>query len=76
MTQDDLANLLMVHKTFICNAENHKQRAKYNLRHINILAWYFDMSIGDFMPKEPFEPDDTYSFHRTPHKKNHGTIQS
>ncbi|HSZ86300.1 MAG TPA: hypothetical protein VK787_09730, partial [Puia sp.] len=28
-------------------------RAKYNLRHINILADYFDLSPRDFLPEKP-----------------------
>lgn len=50
LTQDGLASILRVGKSFISNVESLNHRAKYNLNHINILADYYDMKPGDFLP--------------------------
>jgi transcriptional regulator with XRE-family HTH domain len=72
VSQQKLARILQVPRSYIYNVESPKHPAKYNVRHINILAWYFDISPGGFFPKQAFEPDDTYSSHRRSRKKNHG----
>lgn len=51
LTQDGLASILGVGKSFISNVESLNHRAKYNLNHINILADYYDMRPGDFLPE-------------------------
>ena len=56
LSQEDIANMLSVHRTFVTNAENYKQHAKYNLTHINALAFYLDMSPQDFLPKVAIDP--------------------
>ena len=54
--QADIAAILNAKRNFITNVESPKHRAKYNLTHINTLAFYFDMSPQDFLPKEPIDP--------------------
>jgi transcriptional regulator with XRE-family HTH domain len=49
-TQDDIAEILQVSRSFVKDVENLNNRAKYNLTHINALADYFAMSPGDFLP--------------------------
>ncbi|KAA6339451.1 hypothetical protein EZS27_012617 [termite gut metagenome] len=46
-----VADYLNVSKTFICQVENPKQRAKLNLQHINELAKLFQCSPKDFLPE-------------------------
>lgn len=54
LTQDGLASILRVGKSFVSNVESLNHRAKYNLNHINVLADYYDMKPGDFLPAKPF----------------------
>lgn len=54
LTQDGLASILRVGKSFVSNVESLNHRAKYNLNHINALADYYDMKPGDFLPAKPF----------------------
>lgn len=55
LSQQQLADILGVSKSFIGNVESIKHRAKYNLSHINILAHYFDLSPRDFLPELPLD---------------------
>lgn len=57
LTQDDIASILGLSRTYIASVENKKERAKYNLTHINALADYFGMSPKDFMPENPLIAD-------------------
>jgi transcriptional regulator with XRE-family HTH domain len=50
LTQQNLAGILGVTTSFIGNVENKGNPAKYNLRHIRILAEYFEISPKDFLP--------------------------
>ncbi|MCY1513018.1 hypothetical protein D9M68_474990 [compost metagenome] len=54
LTQGDIAAILNVERTFITNVESKKNRAKYNLNHINKLADHFGMSPRDFLPEKSF----------------------
>ena len=56
LSQQNIADYIGAHRTFVTNAENGKQRAKYNLTHINTLAFYLDMSPQDFLPKVAIDP--------------------
>lgn len=49
-TQQDIADILQVSRSFVKDVENIKNRAKYNLSHINALADYYNMRPGDFLP--------------------------
>ena len=52
LRQEDIAYILDVKPSFIGNVESNSNRAKYNLKHINILAAHFGKSPKDFMPPE------------------------
>lgn len=52
ITQFELANLLNCSPGFIASIESSKQKAKYNLNHINELARIFGCSPKDFLPDE------------------------
>ena len=54
--QEDIAGIINANRTFVTNIESPKHRAKYNLTHINALAFHFDMSPRDFLPEEPTDP--------------------
>jgi len=54
LTQDDIANILHVSRSFIKGIESSNQAHKYNLNHINALSDHFNMSPADFMPTKPF----------------------
>jgi len=56
LVQADIAGIMEVERSFVSNVESPRHRAKYNLTHINSLAFYFDMSPRDFLPAEPFDP--------------------
>ena len=62
LTQAGVADLLIVDRGFISNVENPYYRAKYNLQHINTLAFYWDLSPRDFLPKKSFDPDKIIHF--------------
>jgi transcriptional regulator with XRE-family HTH domain len=54
--QEMIAAIIETHRTFITNIESPNHPAKYNLNHINALAFYFDMSPRDFLPREAIDP--------------------
>ena len=54
LSQRDLGNIIGVSQEFIRDVESKKRPAKYNLRHINALADYFNMSPKDFLPEKAF----------------------
>jgi transcriptional regulator with XRE-family HTH domain len=51
-TQDDIANILELSRSYIGDIESPKTRAKYNMTHINILADHFNLSPKDFFPQK------------------------
>jgi len=55
LTQQDVANILNTGNAFIGNVENIKRPAKYNLKHINLLATHFKISPSDFFPDKAFK---------------------
>ena len=55
LRQQDIASIIGVSREFIKDVENTKKRAKYNVRHINALADYFDMSPREFLPEKPMK---------------------
>lgn len=57
ISQEDIGSIIGKTSSFIGNIESPKNRAKYNLNHINKLADYFDLSPKDFLPTEPFEEE-------------------
>jgi transcriptional regulator with XRE-family HTH domain len=52
LKQADIATIIGVGRTFITNIENGKNRAKYNLSHIDKLASHFGLSPQIFLPQE------------------------
>lgn len=58
LTQDDLASILGVGKSFISNVESANHRAKYNLTHLNVFADYFGMNPQAFLPNSAFHVDE------------------
>jgi transcriptional regulator with XRE-family HTH domain len=50
LTQKDLANILGVSTSFIGNVENIASPAKYNLKHIRLIAESFNISMQMFFP--------------------------
>ncbi|RYE50519.1 MAG: XRE family transcriptional regulator [Sphingobacteriales bacterium] len=52
LNQEDIATILNVKRTFITNVESRKNRAKYNLSHIDKLADHFGISPKDFLPEK------------------------
>ena len=55
LLQEDIASILGTTKAFISNAESTNHRAKYNLKHIDKLAHYFNLSPRDFLPETPLQ---------------------
>lgn len=54
-SQKDLAYMMDLSIGFIGDVESYKERAKYNLHHINKLAEIFECSPKDFLPDKPFK---------------------
>jgi len=52
LSQDDIASIIEVSRGFVSNVESPKNRAKYNLYHIDLLADYFNLSPKDFLPQK------------------------
>jgi len=53
LTQAEIGKILNTQGAFIGNVENLKNPAKYNLKHINILAAHFGISPKVFLPEKP-----------------------
>ncbi|SKB40484.1 helix-turn-helix domain-containing protein [Daejeonella lutea] len=53
LSQEEIANIIGVTRTYITNVESTKHPAKYNLSHVNLLADYFNLSPKDFLPTKP-----------------------
>jgi len=51
LRQSDLGFILEVSPSFIGNVENFNNPAKYNLKHVGVLAHYFHLSPQFFIPK-------------------------
>jgi predicted XRE-type DNA-binding protein len=54
--QQQVADLLGVTRSYVGNIENSLQRARYTLDHINILAFYWDISPRLLIPGESIDP--------------------
>lgn len=57
LSQQDIANIIGVGRSFISDVESINQRAKYNINHINALADYFGVSPRAFLPEKAFPVD-------------------
>lgn len=51
----DIAKIIKTKHSFISNVENSACPAKYNLKHLNLLAKYFDVSPRIFVPESPIK---------------------
>lgn len=54
LSQDDLAEYLDTTRGYIGQVESPAHRAKYNLNHLNRLAFEMKCSPREFLPEEPF----------------------
>lgn len=52
LTQEDIGTIIGVKQTFIANIENPNHKAKYNLKHIDLLADHFGLSPRLFLPEK------------------------
>jgi transcriptional regulator with XRE-family HTH domain len=52
ITQEEIANVIGVSQAYIANIESSNGRAKYNLKHIDLLADYYGLSPKDFLPEK------------------------
>ena len=55
LTQRDIGFIIGVKQEFIASIENPKNRAKYNLNHIDKLADHFGLSPKDFLPERSMQ---------------------
>jgi transcriptional regulator with XRE-family HTH domain len=55
LRHQDIGSIIGVSREYIKDIENKNRRAKYNLRQINALAEYFEMSPRDFLPEKPLK---------------------
>jgi transcriptional regulator with XRE-family HTH domain len=68
LSQQGLADILQVSKSYISSIESTNSRAKYNLRYLNILADHFDMSPREFLPFKPVSLELTNKSKQAVHK--------
>ena len=52
LTRENIATILGVGQSFVAKVEDKKERAKYNLNHIDKLADHFGLSPKDFLPEK------------------------
>lgn len=73
LSQKDLADILQVSKSYVSSIESTNSRAKYNLKYLNILADYFEISPRDFLPTRPialeFRKNHRQSIHKVDKRK-------
>src|SRR5689334_8055744 len=53
LTQEDIGNIIGISRSYVRDIESPNSRAKFNIRHVNALADYFNMSPRDFFPEKP-----------------------
>jgi transcriptional regulator with XRE-family HTH domain len=68
LKQEDIARFLDVDRSYIGHIESPLKKAKYNLNHLNRLAFEMDCSPKDFLPDRGFE-EKTFTNRRQPLKK-------
>lgn len=57
LSQQDIADIIGVSRSFIGDVEGSTKPSKYNVRHINALADYFGISPREFLPEKAFPVD-------------------
>ena len=55
LTQEDIANILQLSRSFVNDVESPNRPTRYNIRHINALADYFGISPREFLPEKAFQ---------------------
>jgi len=55
LTQEDIGVIIGAGRSFVAKVENRKERAKYNLTHIDKLADHFGLSPKDFLPERAYK---------------------
>ena len=55
LTQEDIASILEVSRSYIGDIESPKAKGKYNMSHVNTLADHFNISPRDFFPDKAFQ---------------------
>jgi len=58
LTQRDIATILHTQASFVGNVENVSCNAKYNLKHLQLLAIYFQVSPKIFLPEKATSTDE------------------
>lgn len=53
LRQSDIGKIINTKTSFVGNVENYNNPAKYNLKHINALAKYFNITPQFFLPDKP-----------------------
>lgn len=53
ISQVVLSNLIDASDKFVGNVESGKSKHKYNLNHLNKLAFVLECSVKDFIPDQP-----------------------
>lgn len=53
LKQSDIGKIINTKTSFVGNVENYNNPAKYNLKHINALANYFNLTPRYFLPEKP-----------------------
>lgn len=57
LTQKELAEIMGVKLSFVSSVESRKNRAKYNLTHLERVSIYFRVSPQYFFPSDPIKTD-------------------
>lgn len=58
LSQRGLTDLLMVSASFIQQVEDKNKNCAYNLNHLNTIAHELKCSLKEFVPTDPFDPED------------------
>lgn len=54
-SQQELADYMNVSRSFIRDVEDMRKESRYNIRHLNILAYIFNVPFSAFFPEKPFD---------------------
>lgn len=68
LSQDKIAAYIGTNRSFIGQVESHETDTKYNLNHLNRLAYFLGCSPKDFIPDLPI-PEEEYEIKKPARKK-------
>lgn len=77
ISQNSLSQSMELADGFISKVENPKERAKYNIRHLNLLTKILKVTWMELLPEEPFKNDlvkVTYRRQKKPLITNDGPL--